>query len=62
MLKILGFSEKEITNFKTNTFKFVRALFKFLRKVLKISVIFDFTHDVFTREYLYQTPTFNVML
>jgi hypothetical protein len=52
MLKIMDFFEKEITNLKTITFKFVRPLFKFLKKALGIPVIFYFTHNILL-EYIY---------
>jgi hypothetical protein len=50
MLKIMGFSEKEMINLKTNIFKFVQPLYKFLGKALGISVISDFTHDVLLKD------------
>jgi hypothetical protein len=50
MLKIMGLSEKEMINLKTNIFKFVRPLYKFLGKALGISVISDFTHDVLLKD------------
>jgi DUF971 family protein len=50
MLKIMGFSEKEMINLKTNIFKFVQPLYKFRGKALGISVISDFTHDVLLKD------------
>jgi hypothetical protein len=39
-----------MTNFKTNTFKFIRPLYKFLRKALGIPIIFDFTYNVLLKD------------
>jgi hypothetical protein len=53
--------EKEVTNPKTNPFKFVRPLIGVLGQDLGIVHYFQLQAWCFTREVLSQTPTFNVM-
>jgi hypothetical protein len=57
-----GLFEKEVTNPKTNSFKFVRPLIGVLGKALGIVHYFRLHAWCFTQGVLPQTPTFNVML
>jgi hypothetical protein len=56
-----GLFEKEVTNPKTNSFKFVRPLIRVLGEDLGIVRYFRHHAWCFTRGVLPQTPNFNVM-
>jgi hypothetical protein len=57
----MDFSEKEMTNPKIISFKFIQPLITFLGKVLGIVRYFLFHPWCFTQENLPQTPTYNVI-
>jgi hypothetical protein len=56
-----GLFKKEVTNPKTNHFKFVRPLIEVLEKALGIIRYFRLHPWCFTRGVLSQTLTFNVI-